>query len=105
MFNAGRTLTGGTLVMPLKVVAHPESIAIVGGYVYRGTDVPALRGYYLYSDNGGPVDPRHPAARLARARCSSRSARACRAASRASARTAAATSTSCTYDGIYRIVR
>ena len=54
VFNAGRTLTGGTLVMPLKVVAHPESIAIVGGYVYRGSDVPALRGYYLYSDNGGP---------------------------------------------------
>ncbi len=54
VFNAGRTLTGGTLVMPLKVVAHPESIAIVGGYVYRGTDVPALRGYYLFSDNGGP---------------------------------------------------
>ena len=53
MFNAGRTLTGGTLVMPLKVVAHPESIAIVGGYVYRGTDVPGLRGYYLFSDNAG----------------------------------------------------
>jgi glucose/arabinose dehydrogenase len=54
VFNAGRSLTGGTLTMPLKVVPHPESIAIVGGYVYRGTDVPALRGYYLYSDNGGP---------------------------------------------------
>jgi glucose/arabinose dehydrogenase len=53
VFNAGRTLTGGALVMPVKVVQHPESIAIVGGYAYRGTDVPALRGYYLYSDNAG----------------------------------------------------
>jgi len=48
------SLNGGTLVKPLTVLPHPESIAIVGGYVYRGTDVPALRGYYLYSDNGGP---------------------------------------------------
>lgn len=53
VFNAGRTLSGGTLVSPIAVVAHPESVAIVGGYVYRGTDVPALRGYYLYSDNQG----------------------------------------------------
>jgi glucose/arabinose dehydrogenase len=54
VFNASRKLNGGTLVGPLTVLPHPESIAIVGGYVYRGTDVPALRGYYLYSDNGGP---------------------------------------------------
>src|SRR6478736_3126783 len=51
VFNPGRKLTGGTLVRPLTVLPHPESIAIVGGYVYRGSDVPALRGYYLYSDN------------------------------------------------------
>jgi hypothetical protein len=53
-FRNDRRLNGGTLTMPVKVVPHPESIAIVGGYVYRGADVPALRGYYLYSDNGGP---------------------------------------------------
>jgi hypothetical protein len=53
-FRNDRKLNGGTLTMPIKVVPHPESIAIVGGYVYRGSDVPALRGYYLYSDNGGP---------------------------------------------------
>ena len=93
MFNAGRTLTGGTLVLPLKVVAHPESIAIVGGYVYRGTDVPALRGYYLYSDNRGPW------IRGIRLRDGKRALQfnkraGGRAASRASARTRAATSTS-----------
>jgi glucose/arabinose dehydrogenase len=54
VFNGGRTLNGGTLVRPLTVVGHPESVAIVGGYVYRGTDVPALRGYYLYADNQSP---------------------------------------------------
>jgi len=51
VFSSAKKLTGGTLVRPLTVVPHPESIAIVGGYVYRGSDVPALRGYYLYSDN------------------------------------------------------
>ncbi|MDX6377082.1 MAG: hypothetical protein QOE98_1385 [Gaiellaceae bacterium] len=54
VFNSSRKLNGGTLVRPVAVVGHPESIAIVGGYVYRGTDVPALRGYYLYSDNQSP---------------------------------------------------
>lgn len=54
LFRSDRRLSGGTLVRPLTVVAHPESIAIVGGFVYRGTDVPGLRGYYLYSDNAGP---------------------------------------------------
>jgi glucose/arabinose dehydrogenase len=51
VFNSRRRLAGGTLVRPLTVLPHPESIAIVGGYVYRGSDVPSLRGYYLYSDN------------------------------------------------------
>jgi glucose/arabinose dehydrogenase len=70
VFNPGRKLTGGTLVRPLTVLPHPESIAIVGGYVYRGSDVPALRGYYLYSDNvngwirGLKLRGAHPALRF-----------------------------------------
>ncbi len=40
------------LVAP--IVAHPrrESISITGGYVYRGRDVPAIRGAYIYGDFG-----------------------------------------------------
>jgi len=43
------TMTG--LVLP--VVEYPHSIgacAITGGYVYRGTKMPALVGHYFYAD-------------------------------------------------------
>lgn len=29
---------------------HTEGCAVIGGYVYRGTAIPAVEGYYLYSD-------------------------------------------------------
>jgi len=41
---------------PSVVYAHNDSsapaggVSISGGYVYRGNDIPALRGWYLYSD-------------------------------------------------------
>ena len=40
----------------LPVVEYPtgdEGCAVTGGYVYRGSDIPALRGAYLYSDYCG----------------------------------------------------
>ena len=38
---------------PLSVYAHPKGVSITGGFVYRGRDVPALRGYYVYADYSG----------------------------------------------------
>lgn len=40
----------GELVEPVAVYGHDAGCSITGGYVYRGADVPALQGRYLYGD-------------------------------------------------------
>lgn len=40
----------GELVAPVATYAHDAGCSITGGFVYRGSDVPALRGRYLYGD-------------------------------------------------------
>lgn len=43
---------GGTLVDPIFDIDHSAGdCAIIGGYVYRGSAIPALVGEYLYTDN------------------------------------------------------
>lgn len=37
-------------VPPVLEYDHSEGCAIIGGYVYRGTDIPALEGQYFYGD-------------------------------------------------------
>ena len=46
--NAGCDATG--LTLPVAAYAHSLGCSIIGGYVYRGEAVPALRGYYVYGD-------------------------------------------------------
>ena len=36
--------------LPLWEYGHSEGCAVIGGYVYRGRDTPALRGAYIYGD-------------------------------------------------------
>jgi uncharacterized repeat protein (TIGR03806 family) len=36
---------------PVHTYPHPTGFAIVGGYVYRGDDLPSLVGAYVYADN------------------------------------------------------
>ena len=38
------------LTLPLVQYDHSDGCAITGGYVYRGTAIPALQGQYFYSD-------------------------------------------------------
>ncbi len=38
------------LVPPLLQYGHDEGCSIVGGYVYRGTQIPELDGHYLFGD-------------------------------------------------------
>ena len=39
-----------TLLRPLVVYGHDDGCSVTGGHVYRGEDVPSIRGVYFYSD-------------------------------------------------------
>jgi len=44
------TPDGDPLVDPVLEYDHDVGIAVVGGHVYRGSDIPALRGRYVFGD-------------------------------------------------------
>ncbi|MFB3812687.1 MAG: sorbosone dehydrogenase family protein [Terriglobales bacterium] len=47
---SGCNTTG--LVLPIAEYDHSEGNAVIGGYVYAGTAVPALQGTYIFGDLG-----------------------------------------------------
>jgi glucose/arabinose dehydrogenase len=44
------TSAPGTRIDPALEYSHDEGASITGGYVYHGDAIPALQGYYVYSD-------------------------------------------------------
>jgi glucose/arabinose dehydrogenase len=51
-YNLDQSTGLGRPVDPVMEYDHSKGNSITGGFVYRGADIPALQGWYLYSDFG-----------------------------------------------------
>jgi len=49
-FNPATNCNQAGLTLPLIDYTHAEGCSITGGYVYRGSAIPGIRGHYFYSD-------------------------------------------------------
>ena len=49
-FNPSTGCTQTGLTLPVLSYSHTEGCSITGGYVYRGSAIPGIRGHYFYSD-------------------------------------------------------
>jgi hypothetical protein len=47
------------LTDPVAQYDHDEGTAIIGGFVYRGSDMPALEGHYVFGDTSRRLNNRH----------------------------------------------
>ena len=51
-YNASCGTNSGSSVDPIAEYSHSQGVSITGGFVYRGTAVPALTGRYVFGDFG-----------------------------------------------------
>lgn len=51
-YPPGATCDPTGLILPIAEYSHSEGIAIIGGYVYRGAAIAALKGLYVFGDFG-----------------------------------------------------
>ncbi|MDL1899255.1 PQQ-dependent sugar dehydrogenase [Anaerolineae bacterium CFX9] len=50
LLHAGEAPNGFTMTEPVATYSHSEGCSVTGGYVYRGSALPELNGYYFYGD-------------------------------------------------------
>ncbi len=50
--GSANSLPDSAFTPPIVEYDHSEGVAVIGGYVYRGSQIPSLLGVYLYSDFG-----------------------------------------------------
>lgn len=50
---SGCNMTG--LSLPIIEIAHPEAVAVIGGFVYHGSAIPSLRNIYVFGDLTGKI--------------------------------------------------
>lgn len=58
-FVFARTTSGPTFTDPVAQYDHDDGTAIIGGYVYRGASIPALRGQYVFGDTSRRLNNAH----------------------------------------------
>ena len=58
-FVFARTATGAMFTDPVAQYDHDDGTAVIGGYVYRGTAIPALRGMYVFGDTSRRLNNAH----------------------------------------------
>jgi len=49
-FNSPSGCNTAGLTMPITEYSHSEGDAVIGGFVYRGSNVPSLQGLYVFGD-------------------------------------------------------
>jgi hypothetical protein len=49
-YNPPENCNDGSLVLPVFEYDHPTGFSVIGGYVYRGSAIPAITGHYFFAD-------------------------------------------------------
>ncbi|NJD08623.1 MAG: CHRD domain-containing protein [Methylococcaceae bacterium] len=62
--TASSACASAKLVNPIAQYDHDEGTAVIGGFVYRGTAIPALVGHYVFGDYSRTVNSNPTKARL-----------------------------------------
>ena len=58
-FVFASTASNATFTNPVAQYDHDDGTAIIGGYVYRGSSIPALRGQYVFGDTSRRLNNAH----------------------------------------------
>jgi glucose/arabinose dehydrogenase len=54
-FNPASGCNMSGLILPIAEIPHPEGEAVIGGFVYHGTELSALKGQYIFGDLNGKI--------------------------------------------------